>query len=39
MKTKLLKNNSDELIVFCAGWGCDEHSYKEMKSSRDVLIL
>lgn len=38
MKTKLIKNNSDELIVFLSGWGCDEHSYSDMKSSRDVLI-
>lgn len=38
MKTKLLKNNSDELILFLGGWGCDEHSYQKMKSKRDVLI-
>lgn len=38
MKTKLLKNDSDELIVFLSGWGCDKHSYINMKSSRDVLI-
>jgi len=38
MKTKLLKNNSNELIVFLGGWGCDEYSYESMSSSRDVLI-
>ncbi len=38
MKTKLLKRNSDDLIVFFSGWGCDENSYKDMDSSRDVLI-
>ncbi len=38
MKTKLLKNDNEDLILFLSGWGCDEHSYKDMKSSRDVLI-
>lgn len=38
MKQKLVKNNADELIIFLSGWGCDDIQFKNMKSSKDVLI-
>lgn len=38
MKTKLIDNNSNELIIFLSGWGCDDIQFKNMESSKDVLI-
>lgn len=38
MEIKLIDNNSDELIIFLSGWGCDSRAYENMKSKRDVLI-
>lgn len=38
MKTKLINNNSKELIIFLSGWGCDDIQFKNMESSKDVLI-
>ncbi len=38
MKQKLIKNNTDELIIFLSGWGCDDIQFQNMKASKDVLI-
>lgn len=38
MEIKLIDNNSDELIIFLSGWGCDSRACENMKSKRDVLI-
>ncbi len=39
MKNYLINNNSDTLILFFSGWGCDEFEFEQLKSSFDVLIL
>ncbi len=39
MKKYLINNNSDSLIIFFSGWGCDESEFAHLKSSSDVLIL
>ena len=33
------KANSDKLIVFFSGWGCDENQFENLKDKDDVLIL
>ena len=38
METYLKNSNSDEIIVFLTGWGCDNHPYETMSSDCDVLI-
>ena len=38
MKIKLINNTSNELIIFLSGWGCDDIQFKNMKSSKNVLI-
>lgn len=32
-------NHSNELIVFFAGWGCDENQFTNLHDKKDVLIL
>ncbi len=32
-------NNSQKLIVFFAGWGCDENQFINLQDKKDVLIL
>lgn len=32
-------NKSNELIVFFAGWGCDENQFTNLQDKKDVLIL
>lgn len=39
MKKYLISKNSDKLIIFFAGWGCDEYGFEHLKSDYDVLIL
>ena len=39
MKQSLINNNSNELILFFAGWGCDEYEFAHLKTEKDVLIL
>lgn len=39
MKQYLINNNSDELLLFFTGWGCDEYNFDHLKSSSNVLIL
>ena len=39
MQTKLIKNNSKNLIIFLTGWGCDADQFSFMKSEKyDILI-
>ncbi len=39
MQTGLINNNSEKLIIFLTGWGCDYNQFRFMKSSEyDVLI-
>ncbi|MEE3349298.1 MAG: pimeloyl-ACP methyl esterase BioG family protein [Candidatus Gastranaerophilaceae bacterium] len=39
MKQHFIDNNSDTLLLFFTGWGCDEYEFEYIKSSTDVLIL
>ena len=39
MKKYLADNNSDNLLIFFTGWGCDEYEFEHLSSNSDVLIL
>ena len=39
MKTHLINKNSNTLLVFFTGWGCDEYEFEHLKTDLDVLIL
>lgn len=39
MKQYLINKNSDKLLIFFTGWGCDEYEFEHLKSDSDVLIL
>ena len=39
MQYHLQNNNSNSLIVFFSGWGCDEHQFSNLQDNKDVLIL
>ncbi len=39
MQKYLVSRNSDNLIIFFTGWGCDEFEFEHIKSNSDVLIL
>ena len=39
MKQYFTDKNSDSLILFFAGWACDEFEFQHLKSKCDVLIL
>ena len=39
MKQYFLSKNSDSLLMFFAGWGCDEYAFEHLYSESDVLIL
>ncbi len=39
MKKYFINNNSDTLLLFFAGWGCDEYEFEHLKAHSDVLIL
>ena len=38
MKTKLRENNSNDLVVFLTGWGCDDNQFKNFSSSKNLLL-
>jgi biotin synthesis protein BioG len=38
MKTKLISNNSKNLIIFLSGWGCDDVQFQNTTSKNDVLL-
>lgn len=39
MKRYLVNKNSDNLLIFFTGWGCDEFEFEHLESNSDVLIL
>ena len=39
MKKFLIDNNSDNLLLFFTGWGCDESEFEHLKSDYNVLLL
>lgn len=39
MQKYLINNNSDNLLIFFTGWGCDETEFNHIKAESDVLIL
>lgn len=39
MKNFFINNNSDTLLIFFTGWGCDESGFEHLKSGSDVLLL
>ncbi len=39
MKKYLIDKNSDNLLIFFTGWGCDEYEFEHLKASSDVLLL
>ncbi len=39
MKKYLINNNSDKLLIFFTGWGCDEYEFEHLESESDVLLL
>ena len=39
MKQCLISKNSDTLLIFFTGWGCDEYEFEHLKSDCDVLLL
>ncbi len=38
MKTKLIQNNSNDLVLFLTGWGCDDNQFKNFSSSKNLLL-
>lgn len=39
MRQYFIDQNSDKLLLFFAGWGCDEYEFEHLESASDVLIL
>ena len=39
MKPFLINKNSENLLIFFTGWGCDESEFEHLKADSDVLIL
>ena len=39
MQTYFIDNSSNKLLIFFAGWGCDEYEFEHLNSESDVLIL
>lgn len=39
MKIHLINNDSNTLLLFFTGWGCDEYEFEHLKTDSDVLIL
>lgn len=39
MRYYLKNNNSQNLIIFFAGWGCDENQFTNLQDKDDILIL
>ena len=39
MKKYLINKNSDNLLIFFTGWGCDEYEFEHLKTDIDVLLL
>ena len=39
MQKYLIDNNSDKLLLFFTGWGCDEYEFEHLNADSDVLLL
>ena len=39
MQKHLINNNSDKLLIFFTGWGCDKFEFEHLKSASDTLLL
>ena len=39
MKKYFINNNSDTLLLFFTGWGCDEKEFEHLRADSDVLLL
>ncbi len=39
MQKYLVNKNSDNLLIFFTGWGCDEFEFEHLQSDSDVLLL
>ncbi len=39
MKMYLIDNDSDSIILFFTGYGCDEYEFEHLKSKSDILLL
>jgi len=39
MDKYLINNNSDSLLIFFTGWGCDEYEFEHLNAESDVLFL
>lgn len=39
MKKFFINNESDDLLLFFSGWGCDEYEFEHIHFDSDVLIL
>lgn len=39
MQTKLTSNNSENLITFLTGWGCDDNQFRFMESEKNDILL
>ena len=39
MKQYFINKNSDNLLIFFTGWGCDEYEFKHIETDYDVLLF
>ena len=39
MKKYLINKNSENLLIFFTGWGCDEYEFEHLETNSDVLLL
>lgn len=39
MKHHFINNNSNKLLLFFTGWGCDEFCFEHLKSKSDILLF
>lgn len=39
MKQYYKSNNSNKLLIFFSGWGCDEYAFEHLNSECDILIF
>lgn len=39
MKQFFINKNSENLLIFFGGWGCDEYEFEHLNSDSDILLL
>ena len=39
MQKYLINKNSDNLLIFFTGWGCDEFEFEHLETNSNVLLL